>query len=227
MESTPSSNRQLIVGIAVVTVLIFAGLVWVITKSPNGGSSQNNETGKPEIVKFTDDKDPSIGQSNAKVVVRMYGDFQCPACRSAEAGVKPTIQKYADRVRFIWKDFPLETIHKNALLAANAARCAQAQGWFWKFHDFLYEKQAEWSGSDDPTSTFQTYAIELEAKADAFNVCLASKAESARVAANVAEGGANAVDATPTYFVNNVRYHGMSPEQWSAILDKALEEKEK
>ncbi len=223
-SSSSSSSRQLIIGIVAVTALIFAGLVWLVMRAPSGGPIGESEVGKPEKVNFSDEKDPVIGPLNAQVIVRMYGDFQCPACRAAEAGVKPTIQKYSDRVRFVWKDFPLAQIHKNALLAANAARCAQVQGWFWKFHDRLFEKQSEWTSSTDPTQAFQTYALEVEANGEKFNKCLANKEESVRVAADIAEGGGNAVDATPTFFVNNVRYNGMSPDQWSKVLDKALAE---
>lgn len=221
MDSTPTSNRQLIIGIVTVTVLIFAGLIWAVIRAPNGGSDQ--QMGKPEQVSFIDDKDPTIGPSNAKVIVHMYGDFQCPACRAAEGGVKPTVAKYADRVRFVWKDFPLVQLHPNALAAANAARCAQVQGWFWRYHDRLYEKQSEWS-SGDPTSKFQTYAMEVEADAAKFDACFANKTEQARVNADVVEGGANRVEATPTFFINNVRYFGMSPEAWSKALDQALKE---
>ncbi len=223
MDTPSSSNRQLIGGIVAVTVLIFVGLIWVIMRAPNNGPTNDRQTGKPEAVRFMDDQDPTIGSTNAKVTVHIYGDFQCPACRAAEAGLKPTMAKYADRVRFVWKDFPLAQIHSNALAAANAARCVQVQGWFWRYHDRLYEKQAEWSGDSDPTSKFQTYAMEVEADAAKFNACLTNKTESARVAANVTEGGANRVEATPTFFINNVRYFGMSPEAWSKALDKALQ----
>jgi protein-disulfide isomerase len=152
----------------------------------------------------------------------MYGDFQCPACRSAEPGVKYAIDTYRDRVRFVWKDFPLSQIHPNAELAANAARCAETQGKFWEYHDALYASQPEWADERDPSQKFAAYAKDVGLNTDAFSSCLSAREQKAKVGADVAEGFHNSVDATPTFFINNRRYFGMSPSEWATQLDQAL-----
>lgn len=220
--SMPSDqkNTGLIVGMVAIAVVIFAGLTWAVLRAPSDNGSGNGEDNGP--VTFADADDPVQGPADAKAVVHLYSDFQCPACRSAEPGVAYAMQKYADRVRFVWKDFPLEQIHKNARAGANAARCAQAQGKFWEYHNVLYDKQAEWSNQGDPTATLEQYARDLGLTGDAFAACLQGKTEDAKVAQDVSEGLRNRVDRTPTFFVNNQRLFGMSPKEWEGALDAVL-----
>lgn len=223
-----SSNKGLIIGIVAVTALIFGGLVWAVFQSP----ADNSGGGSEEQVSFNDENAPSQGPTkDALVTVELYSDFQCPACRSAEGGVKPTIEKYRDLgVKFVWKDFPLP-IHQNARLAANAARCAFNQGWFWRMHDMLYEKQTEWSDLSDPSQKFIEYfdnlkTVQPEGKFNEalFASCLGSKSEDAKIGADIDEGYRNKVDRTPTVFVGNRRYFGMSPAEWDRVLTAALAE---
>jgi protein-disulfide isomerase len=222
-----SSNKGLIIGIVAVTALIFGGLVWAVFQSP----SDQGGGGESEQVSFNDENAPYQGPSkNALVTVQLYSDFQCPACKSAEAGVKPAIEKYRELgVKFVWKDFPLP-IHRNARAAANAARCANDQGWFWSMHNMLYDKQTEWSDLNDPSQKFieyfgnlKTIAPEGKFNDTAFASCLGSKADDAKISADIDEGYRNRVDRTPTVFIGNRRYFGMSPTEWDQALSSALE----
>lgn len=225
MQETSKENTGLIIGIVVATVLIFAGFAFLLLRMPGDQRSlPSDKTGVDENVVFNDVNDPSVGAADAKVVVHIEGDFQCPACRSAEVGVTAAREKYADRVRFVWKDFPLTQIHQHAREAANAARCAADQGWFWKFHDLLYERQDAWVAQSNPADYFTAYARELGAKEADFRSCYDVKINDAKVMANYQEGLSNNVDRTPTFFVNRKRYFGMSPEEWTVVLDKALAE---
>jgi len=128
-----SSNKGLLIGTIVVAVLIFLGLIWAVLSVPNDGGTTPLPSGQ---VSFNDENDPSIGPDDAKVVVRLFEDLECPACKAAEPGVSYAIEKYSDRVRFIWNDFPLDSIHRNARAGANAARCAEEQGKFWNIKAF-------------------------------------------------------------------------------------------
>ncbi len=218
MQPSSINNRGLIGGIVAISLLIFGGLAAAIYFAPSDPGTGTIE----ENVTFDDSQAPSIGPTDAKVVVHMYSDFQCPACRTAEAPLQTAIQKYGDRVRFVWKDFPLITIHKNARTAANAARCADVQGAFWPYHSKLYDMQSTWEGLAHPQDSFVTYARELNLKEADFSTCLAVSSQDAKVMQNVDEGNRNRVESTPTFFINNRRYHGMSVEAWSRILDEAL-----
>ncbi len=207
------------IGIAVVAIILFGGLAAAVYFAP-----ADRQTGTPqdEQVSFDDARSPSLGAADARVTVHMYSDFQCPACRSAEVGVKAAMEKYADRVRFVWKDFPLSTLHRHARLAANAARCAEDQGKFWEYRTKLYDEQGIWSGQSNPSESFVQYASDLGLNRDVFATCLSSSAHDAKVAHDLNEGNTNRVDSTPTFFVQNRRYHGMSPANWSVALDEAL-----
>lgn len=219
MPSETSSNLKLIGGIVAITALIFIGLAWVIIRQP-----QESEVVSEESVVFQDEQDPVSGSTTGTVVVRMYGDFECPACKFAEPAVKYAMDKYKDRVRFVWKDFPLPN-HRQARSAANAARCAQSQSKFWEYHDTLYEKQDEWTKADDPRDAFLRYGTNLGLEAKAFKNCISTSAEDGRVQANMGEGEKNRIDRTPTFFVNKRRYFGVSPADWDKVINQALRDR--
>jgi protein-disulfide isomerase len=215
-----AKNTSLIAGIVAVTVLLFVGLAWLVARAPADPSVKN--AGQPENVSFNDANSPSIGAADAKVVVRLYSDFQCPACRYAEPAIKAAIDAYKDRVRFIWKDFPLETIHANARIAAEAGRCAVDQGKFWEYHDQLFAKQSEWSGLANPFAKLVEEATVVGMNSAPFSACLQARSHDDLVKRDVSEGFANDVDRTPTVFINDRRYFAMSSAEWKKNLDAAL-----
>ncbi|HVM91068.1 MAG TPA: thioredoxin domain-containing protein [Verrucomicrobiae bacterium] len=213
-----SSNKPLLIGVIVCAVLIFAGLAWAILTAPPGGAPSNNGTASFHDTAST----PFVGPADAAVTVHIYGDFQCPACKAAEPGLEAAMSQFKDRVKFVWKDFPLLTIHRNARAGANAARCAQDQGKFWEMHDLLYANQETWAESNDPKSAFAAYASQLGLDVNSFNSCVASSQDDDKVMADENEGLANGVNATPTFYVNDAQYVGLSADQWAPILNAAL-----
>jgi protein-disulfide isomerase len=213
----PSSNKPLIIGTVVVAVLIFAGLVWAITSAPSGPTS-----GGSESVSFDDEGAKFKGKADSKVVVHVYSDFQCPACLAYEPVLNYAIGKYGDRVKFVWKDFPLMSIHPNARNAANAAWCADEQGKFWEYHDLLYSEQGSWSALPNPADSFRTYAGRLGMDPESFGACYEAKRFDSTVMAGVQEGNSNRVNGTPTVFVNNVRQSGLDRAGWDSVLTAAL-----
>ncbi len=217
-----SKNTSLIVGIIAVTVILFGGLAWLLARTPASPSVSN--AGQPENVTFNDESNPSVGPADAKVVVRLFSDFQCPACRYAEPAVKAAMELYKDRVKFIWKDFPLETIHPNARIASEAGRCAAVEGKFWEYHDQLFTKQAEWEGLSNPFAKLVEEAAQVAITNSSFSACLQARAQTALVRRDINEGFANDVDRTPTVFINNRRYFAMTSAEWKKNLDAALAE---
>ncbi|MCC6563812.1 DsbA family protein [Candidatus Uhrbacteria bacterium] len=213
-----SSNKPLIIGTIIVAALVFVGLVWAIMSTP----SDTVTPGGNETVNFDDAGAKFQGNPEAKVVVRVYSDFQCPACRAAEPALNYAVAKYGDRVKFVWKDFPLMSIHANARNAANAAWCADEQGKYWQFHSLLFAEQASWGNLPNPTESFRSYANRLELEPNNFGTCYDSKRYDSKVMASVQEGNANRVNATPTVFVNNTRQMGLDQAGWDRVLTAAL-----
>jgi protein-disulfide isomerase len=85
--------------------------------------------------------DHTLGPDHAPVIVVEYGDFECPSCKQAAPAVKLLLERFDQQVRFAYRHFPLEDVHPHALLAAEAAECAGAQGKFWEMHDLLFAHQ--------------------------------------------------------------------------------------
>lgn len=160
------------------------------------------------------DTDPSIGASaqNAKLTIVEFSDFQCQFCRQAFPIIRSTVAAYGDRgLRYIYRDFFDEELHTNARLAAEAARCANAQGKFWAYHDKLFLSQNATTprsigegGPDDQTLNdvaLRVYAREIGLDGQQFDVCIASKQFTTDVQKNVDAGTALGVRGTPTWFL--------------------------
>jgi protein-disulfide isomerase len=219
MASDP--RKALIFGIIGIAVLMLGGIIWAVVFLP---SSSGNAAGKYDAnASFNDSNDPVLGPANAKVTLRLFEDFECPACKQSLQGVDYVKKTYADRIKIVWNDFPLDGIHQNAHLAANAARCAEDQGKFWEYADALYGAQDVWTPQADPSNSFVAYAKQLGLNDGSFAQCLAERTYDSKVADDVKEGVANRVDATPTFFLNNVRLTGaLTQDQWDTEIQKAL-----
>lgn len=151
--------------------------------------------------------DPYLGPEDARVVIEEYSDFQCSACKVAGLVADSIIEKYGDKVRLVFNDFPLES-HPNAFTAAEAAQCAYNLDAFWEYHDVLFEKQSEWSGESDPKEIFFEYAKDLGLDEIVFSSCLDSRQSEDAVRSDISEGKERRIDATPTFFINGERVVG-------------------
>jgi len=217
MASDP--RQPIIYGIIGLGVLMLGGIIWAVlflpTASPSAGTFDANAS-------FDDANDPVSGASDASVTIRIFEDFECSACRVASEGVSHVREKYADKVKIVWNDFPLDG-HPNARIAANAARCAEEQGKFWEYGDALYASQESWVLMSDPSEAFVSIAQQLGLIGQTFAPCLSERRYDAKIAADMKEAIANRVDATPTFFVNKERIVGaQTPEQWDEYLAKLL-----
>ncbi len=216
------TSQQKLIGVIIgVAVMLFGGLLFALVKMPSDSTLPTGE------IVFLDEQASTQGKQDAKVVVRMYSDLQCPACRAAEPALKTIMQAYGDRVKFVWKDFPLVFIHQNARAAANAGRCAEAQGKFWEYHDRLFDTQEAWSRERDPKERFTQFAREAGLNEGDFSACYKEKRFDDRVMANVREGEKNGVNSTPTFFINNRQALVRSEADWRSALETVLKASEK
>jgi protein-disulfide isomerase len=185
---------------------IIRGVVYALNKNP-----------------FQDDLDklkttgaPSFGPDKAPVTVVEFGDFECPNCKEEAKTLRDNVpSQFPTQVHVVFKDFPLESIHPWAKAAAIAGRCIYHQNLanFWKYHDWIYDHQAEINQDNLKTQVqdFAKTAPDLDAVQ--LGRCIDSKATEGEVDASLVEGRALHVDATPTLFLNGRRLIGNYPWQ--------------
>ncbi|PRQ04741.1 Disulfide bond formation protein D precursor [Enhygromyxa salina] len=179
--------------------------------------AKNKPLPADKVAKLTEGDVPSFGPEDAKVTVVEFSDFQCPYCSRAANAVNEIKSKYGDRVRFVFRQFPL-SFHQQAHLAAQASLAAQAQGKFWEFHDKLFANQKALERAD-----LEKYAKEVGLDMAAFNKALDDGTYKATVDAELELGKEVFVDGTPTMFINGTRAgNATDVASISAELDKAL-----
>jgi protein-disulfide isomerase len=141
--------------------------------------------------------DNALGPAHAHVTVVEYGDFECPNCKQAAPGVKLMLMRFAGRIRFVFRHFPLEEVHPHALHAALAAEAAAGQGKFWEMHDLLFDNQQHLT-----LGQLHGYARRLELDVVRFEADMADEARLRRVREQIDGGRRSGVRATPTFFLN-------------------------
>jgi len=141
------------------------------------------------------------GNPNATVLVEEFADLQCPACAAAYSRVvDPLLEKYSADIRFEFKHFPLRSIHRFALDAAEMSECAADQGKFWEYVDMAFTNQ-----SDMSNEAMLEWAEAIGLDADRAERCFTSHSKRDVVLADYKEGRDREVGGTPTFFVNGVR----------------------
>lgn len=172
----------------------------------------------PSQAPIPTDDDPSIGPTDARVTVVEFSDFECPFCRQAFPIVRELMVKYGDRVRFVYRDFPVRAIHDHAQKAAEAGACADAQGKFWALHDKIFQSVPAITVPD-----VKRYAQEVGLDTSKFNTCIDAGQFAAEVERDLADGIALGVRGTPTWFINGHKIEGVIPrETFIQILDQLL-----
>lgn len=162
--------------------------------------------------------DPSEGKADAPVTVVEFSDFQCPFCQRVWPTLKQLRMKYGDRMRLVWKDFPLTQIHPQAFVAAQAGNCAREQGKFWEYHDKLFGNQAALQPAN-----LKQYAADVGLDTAKFSQCLDSSKYEARVQTALGVGGQLGITSTPTIFVNGRMINGAQPiEVFQGVIDEEL-----
>lgn len=191
-------NLPLLIVTLVGTLAVIVGVAVLFSR---GGTS--NRVIDPAVV--AGDSRNTLGAADAEVVVVEFSDFQCPACLAAEPLVKAMVAQYENDITFVYRHYPLVTIHPYAQLAAQATEVAADEGKFWEMHERLFATQAEWSAlrsTDEVLERFTTYAEELTIDKAVFLEKIQSDDIKQRVTKDVADGTRAGVQATPTFYVN-------------------------
>lgn len=150
--------------------------------------------------------DPSVGPRDAKVVIVEFSDFQCPFCGQSAPVIKEILKDYGDKILFVYRDFPVEDLHPQSVLAAMAGECAHEQGKFWEMHDRIFANQANITSAN-----LKTYAIQIGLNSLQFGSCLDSQKYLAEIEEDLQDGFKAGVRATPTFLINGVKVEGALP----------------
>jgi protein-disulfide isomerase len=157
----------------------------------------------PKLAASITPEDHAQGPADAAVTLVQYGDYECPYTRMSRHSVQALQAEYADRLRFVFRHFPLEEIHPHARAAATAAESAAAQDQFWQMHEYLFAHQKALEEAD-----LHQYAIELGLDLVRFARERTSPEVAARIDRDLASGERSGVEGTPTFYVNGVRHDG-------------------
>jgi len=159
------------------------------------------ESGTASLRPPVGERDHRRGPVTAQVTLVEYGDYECPYCGRAYPIVKEIQRRLGDRLRFVFRNFPLTQSHPHAEHAAEAAEAAAGQGKFWEMHDYLFEHQ----GALDDAHLVQ-YAVALNLDQERFKREMAEHVYSSRVREDFLSGVRSGVNGTPTFFINGVRH---------------------
>jgi protein-disulfide isomerase len=159
---------------------------------------------------------PLKGNKDAKVTIVEFADFQCPHCKHASEVVKTVMTKYADRVKLVYLDFPINPSGISRKVAEGAA-CADEQNKYWEYHAMAFEKQPNLTAT-----SAQDLAKDLKLDAAKFEKCLASPAPKLRIAKSEEEGKRIGVQGTPAFFINGRKMQAGDEAQFSQEIDAAL-----
>lgn len=175
------------------------------------GQYQENQQGISALL--TED-DPALGSDEPLIYIVAYESFACPFCKDNQKDIQQVLDKYNGLVRFIFKDFPTESLHPNVFEAHLAAGCAQDQDKFWEYHDVLFANQEQHTKSD-----LKKYAENLGLNTAEFDACLDNEEHAQEIRQDFAQGVDLGVVGTPSYVINGQLVPGEIPfDIWEQIL---------
>lgn len=191
-------------------------------------------TNQPTLpLKISSGNNPVIGNPDAPITIIEFSDFQCPFCAKFHIDTLPSIMnEYIKngQVKLVFRDFPIQSIHPNALPASVAAECANEQEKFKEMHDILFERQNEWNNQETSGAMelFNQYAREMELKQEQFESCLTSAKYVEEIKKDLNDGRTYGITGTPGFFIGNdeigfVELKGAQPfESFKKVIDSQL-----
>lgn len=213
-ELTPKTIGIGIVAIIVSVAALFG--IWKLTSKPAVQTKVSIELSRD---------DHKIGSDSAKLTLIEYSDFQCPACKAYQSMVKQVVEKYKDRLLFVYRHFPLQQ-HKNAQAAALASEAAANQNQFWQMHDKLFKEQDEWANSAKPNETFIRYANDLKLDIEKFKRDLDSDKAKNKIKSDQESGVSFGVNSTPSFFLNGKKLDNpRSVEEFEKLINREANKK--
>lgn len=207
----------------IILVVVVAALIGIFALS--GGKAktpQGNKYSNGNILEVKE-SDHKLGAGTKKVTIIEYGDYQCPSCGRFFPIIEQARAEYKDDIQFVFRNFPLISIHPNAQAAARAAEAAAKQGKFEQMYSQLYQTQEQWSGSKEAQAIFESFASQLGLNMDQFKSDYSSEAINTAINDDLESGKKTGVTGTPTIFVNGKQNDSpASYEEFKQLIDKAI-----
>jgi protein-disulfide isomerase len=227
-KGTGTSRFYLLLGVVAVAGIAIIG--YAIRGDAGGAATE------PVVVQGADNPSTlfakaegiAVGDPGAPVTLIVFSDYQCPGCAQFATRMKPVLEANevkAGKLKMVYYDLPLTSIHQHSFLAARAARCAGDQGKYWDYHEQLFGRQAEWSHKrTTPLKELKEYGTLVGLDQAAFDRCLESDRFAETVTANALLAQQLGVNSTPTVIINNRRIR--DPFDYQAISALIAEESE-
>ncbi|MEO8294965.1 MAG: thioredoxin domain-containing protein [Gemmatimonadota bacterium] len=164
-----------------------------------------------------------LGSDSAPVEITEYADFQCPGCQQFETLQFPIVRRQlidTGRLRWRYRDFPLDNIHNHTRVAAHSAACADDQGKYWDQHRLIYEGQPEWFSASNAGKYFRQYAGQAGLDLGRYDECMKSARFAGRIQASHDEAIKVGVGVTPTFLIAGRLYPGgMNSDALKRLID--------
>lgn len=205
------SKRGWIIFAVVVLGLLISLVAWKSSTTVRiDVSSVNQDQIQPASKDNGNIADHVFGSTSGKVVLIEYGDIQCPACGSAHPNMRTISEQYQGQLTFIFRNFPLSSIHPNARAAAAAVEAAGLQGKYWEMQNLMYESQNQWSSltGNDRDSQFVAYAKQLGLDTTKFTSDLTGDPIKQKLAFDLALSNKVGIDSTPTFYLDGTKLDG-------------------
>jgi protein-disulfide isomerase len=212
-------SKQFLAVLAAI-VLVFVGIV-AFSGNKNDSSKKSSSSSNTLTEHVT-------GNTSSSVALVEYGDYQCPYCQQYFQTVKQVVDTNKDKIKFQFRNFPLNNVHQNAFAAARAAEAAGIQNKYWEMHDMLYEtvNWQIWTRQGSPQSSFEAYAKQLGLNPTQFKTDFASEKVNDLINADMAEGNRLGITGTPTFFLNGKQIQvANDPQAFQKIIDAEIAKK--
>ena len=195
-----------------------------LKQNTNTAQKQNQQIKTNKVV-ISEDDDPVLGSKDAPVTIIDFSDYQCPFCKKFYSNIFHELEAdYIDsgKVKYVFRDFPL-SIHSKAQYAHYAAECGKEQNKYWEIHNILFEKQSEWTESENLIETLTSYAEEIGLDKINFKECLSSEKYRDEVKKDKEDGLSYGIKGTPTLVINGKMIRGISSyDQLKKLIEKEL-----
>jgi protein-disulfide isomerase len=187
--------------VGIITIVILGIGIFFYTR---GTTTQGTKVDSALLIKENSTK---ITSASASATFVEFGDLQCPACAQVHPAVSQLRHDLTGKVNFVFRHFPLPQ-HANAQIAAETAEAANSQGKFWEMQDMMYENQKDWEESKQPLDVFLGYAKQLNLDTEKIKKEVEDNKYKDKIDGDAYDGNQAGVDATPTFFINGVKYEG-------------------